>query len=191
MTMNLAFLFLVVGLIVHNVQGFLITPLGSLPLSPPRFGGVKIRIGIATTTTTTTTSAMMTKNESNHPADDEPTTRRAFVHRGTVAALLLAIATTTTTVTAPSWRQAARAAAADDDDKDTTTPPPLHKVDYPVPGKCGQADGVPDNAVFFVKTFGGFTDGACAVEGYTVNQGTAKGTGDKDKERVYAIYGKE
>ena len=67
---------------------------------------------------------------------------------------------------------------------------PLHKVDYPVEGKCGQADNVPENAVFFVKNFGGFKDGSCATEGYNVNEGTAKGTGEKDKEREYTIYGK-
>ena len=67
---------------------------------------------------------------------------------------------------------------------------PLHKVDYPVKGKCGQADNVPDNAVFFVKNMGGFKDGSCATEGYDVNEGTANGTGEKDKERQYTIYGK-
>ena len=67
---------------------------------------------------------------------------------------------------------------------------PLHKVDYPVAGKCGQADGVPENAVFFVKNFGGFKDGSCATEGFTVQEGTAKGTGEKDKERTYTIYSK-
>lgn len=85
----------------------------------------------------------------------------------------------------------ALAAAADDDDNAVAAPPPLHKVDYPIAGKCGQADGVPESAVFFVKQFGGFRDGACATEGYAVADGTANGTGDKDKERVYHIYAKE
>ena len=66
----------------------------------------------------------------------------------------------------------------------------FHRIDYPVAGKCGQAE-VPENAVFFVKTFGGFTEGSCAVEGYTVAEGTANGTGEKDKQRTYNIYGKE
>ena len=65
----------------------------------------------------------------------------------------------------------------------------LHKMDYPVAGKCGQAE-IPDNVVFIVKQLGGFQDGSCAVEGYTVEEGTAKGTGEKDKERDYSIYGK-
>ena len=65
----------------------------------------------------------------------------------------------------------------------------LHKIDYPIEGKCGQAE-VPENAVFFVKQFGGFTDGSCATEGYTVEDGTANGTGEKDKERTYEIYTK-
>jgi hypothetical protein len=65
----------------------------------------------------------------------------------------------------------------------------LHRVDYPIPGKCGQAE-VPENAAFFVKQFGGFKEGSCAVEGYEADEGTAKGTGEKDKERDYTIYGK-
>ena len=73
---------------------------------------------------------------------------------------------------------------------DAVSTEPLHKVDYPVPGKCGQADGVPENAVFFVKNFGGFKDGSCATEGFTVQEGTAQGTGDKDKQRTYTIYSK-
>ena len=67
---------------------------------------------------------------------------------------------------------------------------PFHKVDYPIQGKCGQADNVPENAVFFVKKFGGFQDGGCATEGYDVEEGKEKGTGEKDKEREYTIYGK-
>ena len=66
----------------------------------------------------------------------------------------------------------------------------LHKVDYPTAGKCGQAD-VPEKAMFFVKNLGGFQDGACDVEGYTKEEGTANGTGEKDKERTYSVYGKE
>eukprot|EP00977_Amphora_coffeiformis_P023430 scaffold13351_cov200-Amphora_coffeaeformis.AAC.11 len=73
---------------------------------------------------------------------------------------------------------------------DAASTEPLHKLDYPVPGKCGQADGVPENAVFFVKNLGGFKDGSCATEGFTVQEGTAQGTGDKDKQRTYSIYSK-
>lgn len=74
---------------------------------------------------------------------------------------------------------------------DATSTTTLHKLNYPVDGKCGQADGVPEKAVFFVKTLGGFQDGSCATDGYTVAAGTAQGTGEKDQQRVYAIYGKQ
>ena len=76
-------------------------------------------------------------------------------------------------------------ALADDGDGKAT----VHKVDYPIVGKCGQA-AVPEKVVPIVKSFYGFQEGACQVDGYAVDQGTAKGTGDKDKERDYAIYGK-
>lgn len=66
----------------------------------------------------------------------------------------------------------------------------LHILDYPVQGKCGQA-AVPEKGVFFAKTFGKLVDGSCATEGYTNEEGTANGTGEKDKERTYNIYGKE
>uniref|UniRef100_A0A7S3DNV8 Uncharacterized protein n=1 Tax=Entomoneis paludosa TaxID=265537 RepID=A0A7S3DNV8_9STRA len=65
----------------------------------------------------------------------------------------------------------------------------FHKLDYPVAGKCGQANNVPDKAAFFIRQFGGFSDGACAVDGYSSAEGTANGTGEKDSQRVYAIYG--
>ncbi|CAB9500029.1 expressed unknown protein [Seminavis robusta] len=72
------------------------------------------------------------------------------------------------------------------DDDATAT---IHKVDYPVDGKCGQAD-VPEKVVGLVKTFGGFKDGSCSTEGYTAAQGTASGTGEKDSKRTYDIYEK-
>ena len=50
---------------------------------------------------------------------------------------------------------------------------------------------MPEKGVFFVKTLGGFSEGSCAESGYTVKQGTANGTGEKDKEKVYDIYSKE
>ena len=73
--------------------------------------------------------------------------------------------------------------AADDDPTAT-----VHKVDYPVEGKCGQAE-VPERVAGLVKSFGGFKDGSCATEGYSTAEGMANGTGDKDQERVYSIYG--
>ena len=66
---------------------------------------------------------------------------------------------------------------------------PLHRIDYPKQGMCGEAD-VPEKGVFFVKTLGGFSDGTCAAAGYPVKQGTANGTGEKDKEKTYDIYSK-
>merc|ERR1712232_84039 len=65
----------------------------------------------------------------------------------------------------------------------------LHKIDYPKSGACGEAT-VPDKAAYFVKTFGGFSSGSCASEGYTVKEGTEKGTGEKDSDREYTIYSK-
>ena len=65
----------------------------------------------------------------------------------------------------------------------------LHIVDYPKKGSCGEAL-VPDKGVPFVKAFGGMSDGGCAAAGYTKKEGTANGTGDKDKDRIYDIYGK-
>ena len=67
---------------------------------------------------------------------------------------------------------------------------PLHKIDYPKAGMCGEAD-VPEKGVFFVKTFAGFIDGPCSASGYTVKQGTANGTGEKDSDKTYDIYSKE
>ena len=67
---------------------------------------------------------------------------------------------------------------------------PLHRVDYPVEGKCGEAD-VPEKGVPFVKAFGGFSDGTCAAAGYPVPAGTANGNGEKDKDRTFDLYEKE
>ena len=78
------------------------------------------------------------------------------------------------------------AVAADDDAAKTT----LHIVDYPVKGSCGEGK-VPEAGVFFAKNLGGMVDGSCASVGYSVPQGTAQGTGDKDKQRTFDIYGKE
>lgn len=69
----------------------------------------------------------------------------------------------------------------------TTT---LHIVDYPKKGACGQAN-VPEAGVFFAKKLGSMVEGACAVDGYTVSQGTAPGIKEKDQKRTYEIYGKE
>ena len=80
-----------------------------------------------------------------------------------------------------------KSARADDSKATTTT---LHIVDYPVEGKCGQAN-VPEKGVFFAKSLGGMVDGPCSVEGYSVANGTSNGVKDKDKERVYDIYSKE
>lgn len=71
------------------------------------------------------------------------------------------------------------------DDEGTT----LHILNYPIEGKCGEAK-VPENGVFFAKTFGKLEDGSCAAEGYTVDEGTTNGTGEKDQKRIYNIYGK-
>ena len=65
----------------------------------------------------------------------------------------------------------------------------LHIIDYPQKGACGEAL-VPDAGVPFVKAFGGFSDGTCAAAGYPNKEGTASGTGDKDKDREYTIYSK-
>ena len=65
----------------------------------------------------------------------------------------------------------------------------LHIIGYPKQGSCGEAL-VPDKAIPFVKAFGGFSDGSCASVGYETEEGTQNGTGDKDKERAYTIYGK-
>ncbi len=65
----------------------------------------------------------------------------------------------------------------------------LHIVDYPKKGACGEAL-VPEKGVPFVKTFGGMSDGGCAAAGYPNKEGSANGTGDKDKDRTYDIYTK-
>ena len=65
----------------------------------------------------------------------------------------------------------------------------LHVVDYPKQGFCGEAL-VPDKGVPFVKAFGGLSSGTCESVGYPNREGTANGTGDKDKDREYTIYGK-
>lgn len=72
-------------------------------------------------------------------------------------------------------------------DEDATTT--LHILDYPVQGKCGEAK-VSEKGVFFAKTFGKLVDGSCATEGYTNAEGKANGTGEKDSQRTYDIYGK-
>ena len=66
----------------------------------------------------------------------------------------------------------------------------LHIMNYPKQGLCGEAL-VPEKAAPFVRAFGGFSDGSCAAFGYTVKEGSANGTGDKDKERSYDLYSKE
>lgn len=63
----------------------------------------------------------------------------------------------------------------------------LHIFDYPKPGACGEAL-IPDKAVPFVKAFGGFSGGSCASAGFGTKDGTANGTGDKDKDREYDVY---
>ena len=65
----------------------------------------------------------------------------------------------------------------------------LHILDYPKKGSCGEAL-IPDKGVPFVKAFGGFSDGSCAAAGYGVKEGEQNGTGEKDKDRTYEIYGK-
>ena len=65
----------------------------------------------------------------------------------------------------------------------------LHVVDYPKQGFCGEAL-VPDKGVPFVKAFGGLSSGTCESVGYPNREGTANGTGDKDSDREYTIYGK-
>ena len=72
-------------------------------------------------------------------------------------------------------------------DEDSTTT--LHILDYPVQGNCGEAK-VSEKGVFFAKTFGKLVDGSCATEGYTNAEGSANGTGEKDSQRTYDIYGK-
>ena len=74
---------------------------------------------------------------------------------------------------------------AADDDQVT-----IHIVDYPKPGSCGEVVTTEKKA-FFAKQFGGLKDGRCSVEGYTVSEGTENGKNDKDKDKEYAIYGKE
>ena len=66
----------------------------------------------------------------------------------------------------------------------------LHIVDYPKKGSCGEAL-IPDKALPFVKTFGGFSSGSCASVGYGTKEGTESGTGDKDRDRTYDIYSKD
>lgn len=95
-------------------------------------------------------------------------------------AVLTAAATALLTTTAPM------AAVAGDDTASTT----LHIVGYPKEGQCGQAD-VPSAGVFFAKNLGGMIDGPCSKDGYAVPEGTANGIKEKDKERIYEIYGKE
>lgn len=65
----------------------------------------------------------------------------------------------------------------------------LHIVDYPVKGKCGQAD-VSEKGAFFAKQFGGMVDGSCDTEGYSVGDGKANGIKEKDQQREYEIYEK-
>jgi hypothetical protein len=70
------------------------------------------------------------------------------------------------------------------EDADVVT---VHKLNYPMEGKCGQAN-VPASVVGLVKTLGGFQDGTCATEGFSEPQGTAPGTRDRDQQRTYSIY---
>ena len=65
---------------------------------------------------------------------------------------------------------------------------PLHGLRQIVDAAVTQV--VPDKGVPFVKAFGGFSDGTCAAAGFPTKEGTAPGTGEKDKERSYDIYGK-
>ena len=65
----------------------------------------------------------------------------------------------------------------------------LHIIDYPKKGSCGEAL-IPEKGIPFVKAFGGFSDGDCASAGYTTKEGEQNGTGEKDKDRTYQIFGK-
>lgn len=116
----------------------------------------------------------------NLPAES-PKDEGLLIDADTGRRALLGAVMSACTVFAPSL-----GALADDEDESNTT---LHIVDYPVQGKCGEAQ-VPEKGVFFAKTFGGLVEGSCSADGYTSDEGTANGTGDKDKKRTYSIYGK-
>lgn len=105
--------------------------------------------------------------------------RRGFLKSGAAAAAVVAFGSISPAALADD-------SSGGDDSAPKTT---LHIVDYPVQGSCGEGD-VPAAGVFFAKNLGGMSDGSCASVGYTVPQGTAQGTGDKDKQRTFNIYGK-
>ena len=65
----------------------------------------------------------------------------------------------------------------------------LHILDYPKQGSCGEAL-IPDAGIPFVKAFGGLESGSCASAGYSVKEGEENGTGERDKDRTYTVYGK-
>jgi len=65
----------------------------------------------------------------------------------------------------------------------------FHFMDYPKAGLCGEAL-IPDTAIPFVK-MAGYSSGSCASIGYTKPAGSATGTGDRDKDKTYDLYGKE
>ena len=62
-------------------------------------------------------------------------------------------------------------------------------LDYPKQGSCGEAL-IPDAGIPFVKAFGGLESGSCASAGYSVKEGEENGTGERDKDRTYTVYGK-
>lgn len=76
-----------------------------------------------------------------------------------------------------------------DQDKHLST---LHIMDYPREGACGEMR-VPKKVAFLAKMFGrgGYVDGCCSLEGYTVEEGTLQGTRKRDKDKTYTIYGRE
>ena len=41
-----------------------------------------------------------------------------------------------------------------------------------------------------MKAFGGLESGSCASAGYSVKEGEENGTGERDKDRTYTVYGK-
>ena len=65
----------------------------------------------------------------------------------------------------------------------------LYILDYPKQGSCGEAL-IPDAGIPFVKAFGGLESGSCASAGYSVKEGEENGTGERDKDRTYTVYGK-
>ena len=47
----------------------------------------------------------------------------------------------------------------------------IHKLNYPQAGDCGQFD-MPSKEAHFPVTFGGFKNGNCATDGFTIADGT-------------------